>query len=245
LYGWEIQALGLKIRESEPNTRFCFKKENQMVNETFFTFACAGLIGLLFGTALAFAGYRLFIFLLPIWGFFFGLALGAQSIQALFGDAFLATITSWVVGFIVALIFAVLAYVFYLFAVAIIAGSLGYALAVGLLTAIGLQMGFLVWIIGIVAAVALAIVTIVFNIQKWVIIAATAILGSATVFGTIMLMFYPAAQILANPVRAMLSASPLLTILFLVVAGMGIYFQFVSTRTTTIVEYNRMEELSV
>jgi hypothetical protein len=220
-------------------------KEKKMVNESFFTFACAGLIGLLFGTALAFAGYRLFIFLLPVWGFFFGLALGAQSIQALFGDAFLATVTSWVVGFVVALIFAVLAYVFYLFAVALIAGSLGYALAVGLLMAIGLQMGPLVWIIGIVAAVALAIVTIVFNIQKWVIIAATAILGSATVFGTILLMFNPVAQVMASPVKTLLSGSPLMAILFLVVAGLGIYFQFASTRATTIVEYNRMEELGV
>lgn len=211
-----------------------------MVNESFFTLACAGLIGLLFGTALAFAGYRLFIFLLPVWGFFFGLALGAQTIQALFGDAFLATITSWVVGFVVALIFAVLSYAFYLFAVAIIGGSLGYALAVGLLTAIGLQMGFLVWLIGIIAGVALAIVTIVFNVQKWVIIAATAILGSATVFGTILLMFNPAAQVMANPVRTMLSSSPLMAILFLVVAGLGIYFQFVSTRAVTVVEYNRM-----
>src|SRR5512139_4044325 len=211
-----------------------------MANESLFAFACGGLIALLFGTALAFAGYRLFIFLLPIWGFFFGLALGAQSIQALFGDAFLATVTSWVVGFIVALVFAVLSYAFYLFAVAIIAGSLGYAVAVGLLTAIGLQMGFLVWVIGIVAAVALAIVTIVFNIQKWVIIAATAILGSATVFGTILLMFNPAAQVMASPVKTMLSSSPLMTILFLVVAGLGIYFQFVSTRSVTVVEYNRM-----
>ena len=216
-----------------------------MVNESFFTFACAGLIGLLFGTVLAFAGYRLFIFLLPIWGFFFGLALGAQSIQALFGDAFLATVTSWVVGFVVGLVFAVLAYVFYLFAVAIIAGSLGYALAVGLLTAIGLQMGFLVWLIGIVAAVALAIVTIVFNIQKWVIIAATAILGSATIFGTILLMFNPAAKVLEHPVQVMLSTSTFLTILFLVVAGLGIYFQFVSTRSVTVVEYNRLSETGV
>jgi hypothetical protein len=32
----------------------------------------------------------------------------------------------------------------------------------------------------------------------------------------------------------------MMTILFLVVAGLGIYFQFVSTRTVTIVEYNRM-----
>jgi hypothetical protein len=215
-----------------------------MVNESFFTLACAGLIGLLFGTVLAFAGYRLFIFLLPVWGFFFGLALGAQTIQALFGDAFLATVTSWVVGFIVALIFAVLAYLFYLFAVAIIAGSLGYAVAVGLLTAIGLQMGFIVWLIGIIAAVALVIVTLVFNLQKWVIIIATAVLGSATVFGTIMLMFNPAAKVMASPIKTLLSSSPLMAVLFLVVAGLGIYFQFVSTRTVTVVEYNRMSEIS-
>ena len=64
-------------------------------------------------------------------------------------------------------------------AVALIAGSLGYAVAVGLLLAIGLQMGFLVWLIGIVAAIVLAIVTIRFNLAKWVIIIATSVLGAA------------------------------------------------------------------
>ena len=103
-----------------------------MITESFFTFACAGVIGLLFGTLLTFAGYRFFLFLLPIWGFFFGLALGAQSVQALFGVGFLATVTSWVVGFVVGALFAVLSFVFYAFAVAIIGGSLGYVLAVGL-----------------------------------------------------------------------------------------------------------------
>ena len=67
-------------------------------------------------------------------------------------NGFLATVTSWVVGFVVALIFALLSYLFYAVAVAIISGSLGYAIAVGLLTWIGLDMNFLVWLIGIVAA---------------------------------------------------------------------------------------------
>ena len=127
-------------------------------------------------------------------------------------------------------------------AVAIISGSLGYALAVGLLTWIGLDMNFLVWLIGIVAAVALAVVTLVFNVQKWVIIAATSILGSATVFGTILLMFNPAASLLENPIRVLLSSSALMTFLFFVVAGLGIYFQTVSTRSVTVVEYNRLSE---
>ena len=37
-----------------------------------FELLCMGLIGLLFGLAVVFGGYRLFIVLLPIWGFFFG-----------------------------------------------------------------------------------------------------------------------------------------------------------------------------
>ena len=49
-----------------------------MVTESFLSLACAGLIGILFGLVLCFAGYRLFIILLPIWGFVFGLVFGAQ-----------------------------------------------------------------------------------------------------------------------------------------------------------------------
>jgi hypothetical protein len=113
-----------------------------MTTDSFFALMCGGMIGLLFGLVLAFAGYRLFLILLPIWGFFFGFAFGAQAMQMIFGEAFLATVTSWVVGFIVALIFAVLSYLFYIFAVALVAGSLGYSVTVGLLMAIGMQSDF-------------------------------------------------------------------------------------------------------
>lgn len=210
-----------------------------MVNDSFFTLACAGLIGIMFGLALCFAGYRLFLVLLPIWGFFFGLALGAQAVQAIFGQAFLATITSWVVGFIVGGIFAVLAYLFYVAAVAIIAGALGYSAAVGILLAIGLQMPFIVWLIGIVAGVVLAIITLRFNLAKWVIIIATGVLGAATIVGAILLMFVPAAQILENPVKAVLNASPLSAILFLVVAVLGIVAQIKQNQNFNIDSYDR------
>jgi hypothetical protein len=53
-----------------------------MGGDSFLALACAGLIGILFGLVLAFAGYRFFLILLPIFGFFFGLAFGAQAIQA-------------------------------------------------------------------------------------------------------------------------------------------------------------------
>jgi hypothetical protein len=212
-----------------------------MGGESFLALACAGVIGILFGLVLAFAGYRFFLILLPIFGFFFGLALGAQAIQALFGQAFLATVTSWVVGFVVGLVFAVLSYLFYMFAVALIGGALGYAVAVGLLTAIGLPMGFLVWIIGIVAGIAMAIVTLRFNLQKWVIIIATAVLGAGAIVETMVLLFNPAAKVMENPVRVALATSPFMVIVFLVVAVLGVIGQARANRNFTLDSYNRWE----
>jgi hypothetical protein len=52
-----------------------------------FEMLCATIIALAFGTLVCFAGYRLFLVLLPIWGFFVGFALGAHTIQAIFGEA--------------------------------------------------------------------------------------------------------------------------------------------------------------
>ena len=208
---------------------------------SFLSLACAGLIAFMFGLALCFVGYRFFLVLLPIWGFFFGLWLGAQSMQALFGEAFLATITSWVVGFIVGAIFAVLAYLFYIVAVAIIAGSLGYYVAVGILLWLGLNMGFLVWLIGIIAAIALVVVTLMFNLQKWVIIIATSVLGASVVVGTFVVMFNPAVALLQNPIKFILSQSWLLWLTALVLVVVGVYVQFKSSSAFKLEEYNRWE----
>jgi len=210
-----------------------------MVTDSFLSLACGGLIASIFGALMCFFGYRLFLALLPIWGFFFGLVLGAQSMQALFGTGFLSEVTSWVVGFVVGLVFALLSYLFYAVAVVVVAGSLGYMVAAGLLLALGLDMGWLVWLIGIVAGVALAIVTLVFNLQKWVIVIATSLAGAGVVFGAYFAIFNPHAALLENPIRAYLSTSPLLMILALVLAVVGIVFQFRNTRSYTVVSYDR------
>ena len=216
-----------------------------MTTDSFFAVMCGGMIALLFGLVLAFAGYRLFLALLPIWGFFFGFGLGAQSIQALFGDAFLATITSWAVGFIVAVVFAVLAYLFYIAAVAIVSFSLGYSVTVGVLTAIGLPLagGFIAWIIAVVVGVALALVVLRFNIQKVVIELATAFLGAGAIVGVFVLLFGgPAAQIMQNPVKFVLDNSPFWLIVFLVLGIAGFVLQYMHNRNWEVQTYNRMSD---
>ena len=214
-----------------------------MTTDSFFAVMCGGMIALLFGLALAFAGYRLFLLLLPIWGFFFGFGLGAQTIMALSpNDAFLATVTSWVVGFIVAAVFAVLAYLFYVAAVAIVSYSLGYAAAVGLLALIGMQFGFIVWVIGLVAGIALAVVVLRFNIQKIVIELATSFLGAGVIVGVFLALFggLPTSQLVQNPVAYALKASPFWMITFIVLGAVAFIAQFQGNRAYEVKSYNRM-----
>jgi hypothetical protein len=205
-----------------------------------FELLCATLIALVLGLVITFGGYRLFLVLLPIWGFFFGFALGAQTLQALFGMGFLSTVTSWVVGFFVGAIFGLLAYLFYTVGVALIAGGLGYALGAGFMNLIGLDWNWLVWIVGIVVAIVAVVVTFLFNLQKYVIIAATAIGGAGVIVGTLMFGYtgMALASFFENPIRTALQDRPIWTIIFLIIAVAGIVLQIMTTRAWEVEPYD-------
>ena len=142
-----------------------------------------------FGSLIAFGGYRLFLILLPIYGFFFGLTFGAHSVQALFGDGFLSTTTSWVVGFFAGLVFALLSYLFWVFAVALASGSLGYALVAGFFGLFDVHLNVLVWVVGVSVGIVFGIAAIMLNLQKAAVIVATALVGAWTIVGTFLFLF--------------------------------------------------------
>jgi hypothetical protein len=200
-----------------------------------FELLCAVLIALLIGVAITYNGYRWFLILLPLFGFVWGFGLGAQTLQALFGTAMFATITSWVVGLIVGVVFAVLSYFFYLIGVALFAGALGYSLAVIIMQAIGFNLNFITWLIGIVAAVALAFVVLKYNVQKYVIIIGTSIIGAGTVIASVIYAFSPNKELINQftqlAVRAAISSSFWWWLIFILLVGSGIYIQIRSTRT--------------
>lgn len=217
-----------------------------MTNDSFFALMCISMFTLLFGSILAFNGYRFFMFLLPIWGFFFGFGFGAQTVQAIFGTGFLSDVTSWVAGFFVALIFAALSYLFYFFAVALLGGSLGYSLGAGIMLAILPSLGLVAWLVGLVVGIIFAVAVLALNIQKLVIIVATALQGAGVIVGTFLLILgrLPSADVVANPVRTVLQDSPVWMIIFIVVAGLGMAAQFVTSRRWEIESYNRWEEIN-
>jgi hypothetical protein len=196
-----------------------------------FELLCMGIIALFVGFLICFSGYRLFLLLLPFWGFFAGFAIGAGAITGLFGDAFLATTTSWVVGFFTGLIFAVLSYLFYIVGVALLAGSFGYAVGVGFMGLIGVDFGLLVWIVGVVVGIVVAAATILLNIQKWVIVIATSFGGAAAITAVLLavLGIIDPAALGVNAVKDVLQDSWLWLLLFL---GLGIVGLVSQVRTT-------------
>ena len=70
--------------------------------------------------------------------------------RALTGDGTFATVTGWVVGLVVALVFAGLAYLFYYAAIAIFAGTVGYTLGAAAWGIIGNEQGVIAFVIGLV-----------------------------------------------------------------------------------------------
>jgi hypothetical protein len=140
-----------------------------------------GAIGVLVGLAFAFAGYRFFLILLPIWGFIAGFALTANGIAAILGGGFLSTILGWGAGFFVGLLFAVLSYFFWYVAVIVLAGTVGYAIGGSILVALGFDPGFIPFLAGLALGAVFLIGAIVLSVPKWLIVALTALGGAGAI----------------------------------------------------------------
>ena len=199
-----------------------------------FAMIVGALIAIALGVAFCIWGYRLFLVMLPIWGFFAGFWVGAQAIALLFGDGFLATLLGWGAGFFGGLLFAVLSYLFYMVGVAVIAAGFGAALASGLLSAFGLGDGFLGTIIIVAVAVILALLVLIFNVQKYVIIAITSLGGAnLVVAGVLLFLGRITLESLAeagSTIRPIVQDSWLWLIVWLVIAGVGIVGQLRTSR---------------
>lgn len=199
---------------------------------------------LLLGGVVALFGYRLLWIILPIWGFFFGLAVGGQGVQALFGDGFLSTAFSWIVAFCLGVLFAMMSYLFWFLAVALVGGYLGYAIVVGFFGLVGVDLGVVVWLVGVAVGIVTAFLTLRFNVQKYVVIIATSFLGAAAVVGTIIMLFNPLdpTAFADHPVKVVFDEGVGWAIMLLLVAAVSMAFQFASTRYYDIQRYNRWEE---
>jgi hypothetical protein len=192
------------------------------------------LFAVLLGVAFCFAGYRFFLVMLPIWGFFGGFWIGAYTVSLILGGGFLATTTGLVVGFVVGIIGAVLSYLFYLVGVAIIAASFGGALGSGVMGALGFDPGLIMAIVTIVSGLIAAGLTLLLNLQKYVIIILTAVAGAVLIVLAGMLVFGQVSiadlQTGGNFIQPILQGSWFWGVVWLVLAIAGAILQIRANR---------------
>jgi hypothetical protein len=193
------------------------------------------LLAVLLGAAFLLAGYRFFLVMLPIWGFFGGFWLGAYSVALILSGGFLATATSLVVGFVVGIAGAVLAYLFFMVGVVIVAAAFGGALGSGIMGALGFDFGLIMAIVTLISAVIAVGLTLLLNLQKYVIIVFTAIAGAILVAFAGMLAFgqITVAELQAggNLVRPVFQGSWFWSIAWLVLTIVGVVVQIRANRT--------------
>ncbi len=190
------------------------------------------ILALLVGAAFCFAGWRFFLILLPIWGFLIGFNVGTDAISALFGDGTFATVTSWVVGLVVAVAFAVLSYLFYWVAVVLLGAGLGYAIGASAWGLIGSTDSLIAFLIGIVCAIALGAAVLFLNVPKYLVIVLSGLGGAATILAGwfILIGKIPSEQIRWAVVGAYIKDNWFYLIVFLVIAVAGIVVQMRAPR---------------
>jgi hypothetical protein len=185
------------------------------------------ILAVVIGLAFAFAGWRFFLLLLPLWGFVVGFSLGTEAMRSLFGDGTFATVTSWVVGLVIALLFAALSYLYYYAAIAILAGTVGYVVGASAWGLIGNEQGVIAFVIGIVVGVVVAIAALALNVPRYLVIVLTALGGAAAIIAGWFLLIgkVPADNVTWWQVGQLIKDSWFYLIVWALIAAAGILAQ--------------------
>lgn len=193
-----------------------------------------GIILALIGLAICFFGLRFWFILLPVFGGITGFFVGARVIQDFFGTGFLSTATSWIVGIVVGLAFALLSYFVWYAGAIIMAGAVGASLFSGILHALfSNPWGGVLFIVALIGAVIFAVGALVLNLPVYIVIvnsalagASLAIAGLLTIFGTIQVVELANGATLAVVNETRLgNASWLWVLAWIVLAAAGLFSQ--------------------
>ncbi len=147
-----------------------------------------GLLAIVAGGAMLFAGQFVLRLVIPIWGFFAGFAFGAGLVADLADERFLGTVLGWVLGLVFAVVFAVLAYLYFYVAVTLAMAAFGFAIGSGLIVALGIDWNWVAVLVGAVVGLVLGLVSIFVNMPAIVLVVFSAIAGAVGVVGGVMLL---------------------------------------------------------
>jgi hypothetical protein len=204
-----------------------------------------GILLALIGLGICFFGLRYWFILLPIFGAVTGFYLGARVMQEVLGTGFLATATSWVVGVLVAIAFALLSWFVWYIGAIVAAASVGAMLASGLVHAIfSNPWGIVIVIISLIGAIIFAAIALALNLPIYIVIVNTALGGaSLAIAGVMTLIGMITVSELANGATVAVvdesrfqGAGWLWVIAWIIVSVLGLLFQLQSVAAARLPE---------
>lgn len=195
-----------------------------------------GLLAILVGAAFCFRGWILMRILLAIWGAFAGFWLGAGLVAGITGDSFLGDVLAWVVGAVVAVAFAVLAYLYYAVSVLLALASSGYLLGATLMVGVGIDWTWLIVLVGVVVGALLAFLAMVGRVPLLLLMLVSATAGASALVGGIMFLVgtIDLADLEDTGVVQRIDASPWWWLLWFGIAVAGIVVQWRTTAPATV-----------
>lgn len=147
-----------------------------------------GILALGAGLMLCLSGYWTLRLLLSIWGGVVGFGLGSGLATWINDDSYLATALGWIVGFALALIFAALAYLYYVVAVVLSFASIGFALGATVMAAIGVSWDWVLITVGVVCGLVLALLALAADLPLVLLVVLSSLAGAGIVVTGLMLL---------------------------------------------------------
>ncbi len=148
-----------------------------------------GIIAIAVGALFCFRGYLTMRLVIPIWGAFVGFSVGVGVVAGVTGDRLLSGVLGWLVGAVLAVVFALFAYLYYEVSVMVAMAGVGFMLGSSAMVALNVTWTWLVVLVGVLLAIVLGIVAIVGELPMIILTLLTATAGAAAVVGGLMLLF--------------------------------------------------------
>lgn len=150
--------------------------------------AVIGILAVLVGAVFCFRGYLAMRLVISLWGAFVGLSLGAAFVSAITGDGYFGTALGWAVAIILAVVFSVLAYLYYAVAVVLTMASVGFFVGTGVMAAVGVTWNWVIILVGVVVGVGLAILTLAMDLPAMLLVVVSALGGAIAIVAGVMLL---------------------------------------------------------
>lgn len=147
-----------------------------------------GVLAIIIGGLLCFQGYAALRIVIAVWGSFAGFMLGSGLVAAFTEGGWLGTGLGWIVGVAAALVFGLVAYLYYAVSVVIGMAAIGFSLGSATMVAIGVDWTWLIILVGVAVGVVLAVLAIVGDLPMLILTLLGAFAGATVMIAGLLLV---------------------------------------------------------